>query len=349
MNNRIYDGVDYKGKKYQKVKPLDWQEKRYANKRFGKLLIECPVWVEGMVTSPDNTNAIWLTHCDCGNDYCISMQWIRKELKKGLTPDCGCGEREEWSKKYIGQTYNFLTILARDEEYKNKLKPSNANAYYKCQCKCGNIITARINSITSGEIKSCGCLKKLQDKINLIPSSMHNLKGQKFGYLTPIESFQKVSGGDYWWKCICDCGKIHEVRGYSLLNGDTTSCGCRTISKGEEQIQNILDANNITYCHDKEYFKDLLLPSNCIGRYDFILINANNEPYRIIEYDGKQHFQPIEYFGGDQGFIVRKQNDQIKNQYAFKHNIPIVRIPYTEKHITLELLFSDQYLIKEFN
>jgi hypothetical protein len=36
-------GIDYKGKKYKKVQPLDWQLKRYANKKFGKLLVECPV------------------------------------------------------------------------------------------------------------------------------------------------------------------------------------------------------------------------------------------------------------------------------------------------------------------
>ena len=26
-----------------------------------------------------------------------------------------------------------------------------------------------------------------------------------------------------------------------------------------------------------------------IGRYDFILINENDKPYRIIEFDGRQH------------------------------------------------------------
>ena len=46
MDNILYnDGIDYKGKAYQKVTPLEWQKKKYANQKFGKLLIECPVWV----------------------------------------------------------------------------------------------------------------------------------------------------------------------------------------------------------------------------------------------------------------------------------------------------------------
>ena len=35
-----------------------------------------------------------------------------------------------------------------------------------------------------------------------------------------------------------------------------------------------------------------------------------------------------------------------KNQYAFDHNIPLVRIPYKERdNITLDLLLGDKYLL----
>lgn len=340
-----YENIDYKGKKYHKVAPLDWQLKRYANKKFGKLLVECPVWVEGLVTRPDNTNAIWITHCDCGNDYCISMQWIRKELKKGIIPDCGCGEREEWSKKYIGKTYNYLTILERDEEYKKKINPVNTNAYYKCRCKCGKIISGRITAIVNGEIKSCGCLKEAQDKINLIPNKMIDLTGQRFGKLVTIYGFQKEQSGDYWWHCKCDCGNFVDVRGYSLTHGDTHSCGCLKQSYGEETIEAILKENNIIYIHDQALFKDLKLPSGGIGRYDFILLNEQYHPYRLIEFDGQQHYEVIDYFGGYEGLQKLQKNDETKNAYAKSHNLPLVRIPYTEKEITLETLLGDKYLI----
>ena len=42
--------------------------------------------------------------------------------------------------------------------------------------------------------------------------------------------------------------------------------------------------------------------------------------------------------------------DTIKNNYAFNHNIPLVRIPYTERdNITLEMIMGDKYLIKPSN
>ena len=300
-----------------------------------------------MVTAPDSTNAIWLTHCDCGNDYCISMQWIRKELKKGIIPDCGCGERAEWSKKYIGKTYNYLTILERDEEYKKKINPKNANAYYKCRCKCGNIISARITAIVNGEIKSCGCLKEQQDKINLTPNKMHDLTNQRFGKLVAINPFKKSDdpNGEYWWYCQCDCGNTKDVRSSSLVHGDTRSCGCITTSQFEQQIEQLLKDNNIKYLHDYALFKDLYLSSGGIGRYDFILLDKNSHPYRLIEYDGKQHQKSIAWFGGEEAFKRLQLNDQTKNEYAKAHNLPLVRIPYTVKTITLNMLLGNMYLI----
>lgn len=341
------DGIDYKGRKYQKAIPKEWQQKRYANKKFGKLLVECPVWVEGLVTPPESTAAIWLAHCDCGNDYCISMQWIRKELKKNLIPDCGCGAREEQDKKYIGKTYNYLTVIARDDEYKKQGHFSNTNTYYKCRCICGNIIHVRINILTHGDVKSCGCLKEQQNKINLIPNEMKDLTGQRFGHLVALSPFKNINDTkkEYWWHCLCDCGNYIDVRGISLTRGDTQSCGCIKISRGEEQIKQLLEANNIQYIHDTAYFKDLVLPSGFLGRYDFILFDNNDQPYRLIEYDGKQHYQPIKHFDGEEGFKVRQLNDNIKNEYAHMHNIPLVRIPYTITKITIEMLLGDKYLV----
>ena len=68
----------------------------------------------------------------------------------------------------------------------------------------------------------------------------------------------------------------------------------------------------------------------------------------LIEFDGIQHFQPIEYFGGITEFKERKQNDEIKNNYCKINNIPLIRIPYTAlKTLQLEdlLLETTQYLI----
>lgn len=57
-----------------------------------------------------------------------------------------------------------------------------------------------------------------------------NLIGEQFGRWTVIDSApDKVTASGYhniMWRCRCKCGTIKEVRGKSLLYGDSTSCGC---------------------------------------------------------------------------------------------------------------------------
>lgn len=66
-----------------------------------------------------------------------------------------------------GQKFNHLTAI--DFSHKNK----NRKTYWNFLCDCGNIKTLRTDSVKSGQIQSCGCLKKEQDKVNL------NRKGSK--------------------------------------------------------------------------------------------------------------------------------------------------------------------------
>lgn len=74
-----------------------------------------------------------------------------------------------------------------------------------------------------------------------------------------------------------------------LKNGDTLSCGCLRASFGERTIEKLLQTNNINY--KKEYiFPDLVSNNNIPLRFDFAILNNNNEIERLIEYDGEQHY-----------------------------------------------------------
>lgn len=45
-----------------------------------------------------------------------------------------------------------------------------------------------------------------------------------------------------------------------------------------------------------------------------------------IEYDGLQHYVPIEHYGGEEGFANRLRNDDIKIRYCKDNDIKLVRI-----------------------
>ena len=95
-------------------------------------------------------------------------------------------------------------------------------------------------------------------------------------------------------------------------------------SKGERKISKFLDQKNIEYVRQKKF-------DDCIGlRYklpfDFYL-----PKYRVaIEFDGKQHFEPIEHFGGLESYNRLKTNDKIKNDYCEDNFIELIRIRYDQ-------------------
>ena len=67
---------------------------------------------------------------------------------------------------------------------------------------------------------------------------------------------------------------------------------------------------------------------------------------KLIEFDGKQHFElgTRGWYSDETDFLKAKQRDIEKNQYALKHNIPLIRIPYWERdNITLEMLLGNKY------
>lgn len=48
---------------------------------------------------------------------------------------------------------------------------------WECECKCGNICIVSASSLLENEVRSCGCLKANQDKINLHPDYLSMFAG----------------------------------------------------------------------------------------------------------------------------------------------------------------------------
>ena len=47
-----------------------------------------------------------------------------------------------------------------------------------------------------------------------------------------------------------------------------------------------------------------------------------------IEFNGRQHYESIAYFGGDEHFQIQKKHDEIKRQYCQDNGIYLLVIPY---------------------
>lgn len=271
-------------------------------------------------------------------------------MRKGI--DC---KGNKWEERPLGRIkcdlsssrFTKLTILF-PVYVQNR---NNHQVYWLCKCDCGNEIVCRSDCLKDLKIQSCGCMviegiyKKSQAIIN-------ETIGQRFGKLVVEEfaGYKMKSDGvnQAMFRCKCDCGNDNFiVSGNSLRCGLTLSCGCLIRSIGEENIERILTENKIHF-KDEYVFSDLYSIRCGHPRYDFAILNINNIPVRLIEFDGDQHDHAVEYFGGEEKFKIQQENDKIKNQYALSHNIPLVRIPYTLMDtMTLEDLMGDKYLITE--
>lgn len=150
------------------------------------------------------------------------------------------------------------------------------------------------------------------------------------------------------WKCKCDCGNITYVDGTMLRSGNTKSCGCHKCHSSYEAnaIEKWLKEQNISY--KKEYtFNDLRGNSGLPLRFDFAIFDNNNLLF-CIEYNGRQHYEPIEYFGGKEKFLIQQKYDKQKIEYCSKNNIQLIILPYTNSHeCNIETILHQYNISKE--
>lgn len=60
----------------------------------------------------------------------------------------------------------------------------------------------------------------------MIPQNIEDLTLRRFGRLVVMEYAGKNGRGKHQWRCKCDCKNYAVVDGYSLISGNTMSCGC---------------------------------------------------------------------------------------------------------------------------
>lgn len=106
-------------------------------------------------------------------------------------------------------------------------------------------------------------------------------------------------------------------------NVHTTNHGCPICndSRGENYIRNYLDKNSIKYEPQKK-FEDL--KDKTYLSYDFYLPDYK----MLIEYQGIQHYEATEYFGGEEQFKIQLKHDFLKYQYAEDNGYKLLEIPY---------------------
>lgn len=273
-----------------------------------------------------SSSAFWICRCSCGTIKTNSGAVLRQ----GKSQSCGCKTKElqlnSLSEDLTGKRFGNVEVLARAPRPTNLV---SAGAYFKCRCDCRTTFVTMGKGLRDGSTTSCGCHF----------SQIKDLTNNRFERLYVLSLDTSEHKGGPRWLCRCDCGNIVSVNGTSLKNGNSKSCGCLN-SIGESKIQAILEQNDINY-RQQYSFQDLKSEKGWPLRFDFAILNNNEEVQSLIEFQGEQHYPETNSLFFDQNVL---KTDIQKVEYCQKHGYPLYCIPYIERDsLSLGVLFNEKY------
>lgn len=275
----------------------------------------------------------------CGETYLRNFD----NLKQRKSPLCSLCGRRNGSKK-LAYTYDDVKSFVENNECKLVSREyKNVDTHLLFICKCGNTFETTFYKFNKRTKRQCNeCTNKRLSISNATPDEDIKNYIEKFDY-TFIKSV--LPGSDQ--KIFIQCEEGHEpywTRFISFKNGKRCPHCYRSL--GEEMISKELDKLGIKYLQEHT-FENLTGIGGKPLRYDFAILNKNNIEC-LVEYDGIQHFEPVEHFGGEDYFRIVQKHDSIKNNYAKENQIPIYRIPYTKRNniqMIVTNIIEDKYKI----
>lgn len=209
--------------------------------------------------------------CSCGNTRSAGY----KDLKKGKLKSCGCLVKK--SEVLPGDIYNYWTIIEEVSPYKN----SNNNYMRKfyCKCVCGKEKELTLNSMSTGNSKSCGCMteyksgyKLVDESSEILPLDINKVNKRNLGNWKIIKELSKWRNEDFSIERLlqiqCSCG----VTVNRKLSGIGQSKSCRKCS---DSIRKALIPE-----------KDRALRTRLRGRFGNMIARCHNENNKNYKFYG---------------------------------------------------------------
>jgi len=333
-NKYDYSLVEYKNNK-TKIKVIckehgifETRPDQHINRKSG-----CPKCANNILYSTDDfIEKANLIH---NNKYDYSIvDYKNAHIKiKIICPEHGIFEQKP-SSHLLGDgcskcsnKYNYTTeeFIEKANKIHNKKYDYSLTKYTKSQNKIKIICEKHgiFEQKASSHLQGFKCPKCYNDKKTYTTNifiKLSNIKHNNFydySLVNYIHSSKKV-------KIICPKHGEFEQNAGAHIKG--AGCPLCNSSKGEKQIRIFLENNNFIFNY-QQIFKncknDRYLP------FDFYLPDYNV----CIEFDGLQHFKPIEYFGGKKYLQVIKYHDKIKTDFCMDNDIKLIRIKYNENII----------------
>lgn len=156
--------------------------------------------------------------------------------------------------------------------------------------------------------------------------------GKKLNTDDIIESFKTAHGDKYDYSLVVYkgattpvtiiCNKHGEFKQAPIQHKNGKGCIKCKESKGETAVRTFLEKKQIKYIQE---YRDKDIYTSNYNRFDFYLPEFNI----YVEFQGIQHYKPIDIFGGEESYTKQMYSD-LSKMYSvyFSHNAELISIPF---------------------
>lgn len=283
----------------------------------------------------NNKTKLKVIHNKCGHEYEVAP---RDFLSGRRCPNCRYNkmrktirnlQEKRFLEEFTEQSQGEYILLSKYKQMKEKVKVKHV--------KCGLVYeVAPIKFLNGNRCPIC-VFKELGEKYRITQEEFEKrvkelsndeiiVLGEYQNNRTKVKFKHKVCGTE--WETVPDV----------IFRG--SGCPICKASIGEKEISRFLRKKKIPYISQyriDECRNEFPLP------FDFAVFDKNDNLLFLIEYDGIQHYEPIEFFGGEVALKRTQKNDAIKRNYCKRNGIPLITIPYYDEIEKYKAIILETY------
>ena len=298
---------------------IDLSNVKYKNDKT-KVLLKCNKCGNVYMNKPHN-----LLNGFCGCEFC-NIQNQKERIRRVFNERAKLRHPEyEFDINTYIDEYNEMTFLCKKHGYFTCLP----KAFLKNETPC----------------KECRKEKRVETARKIIVEKIERAKvihNNKYTYEIPNELKTTKT------KILITC-PIHGVFKQSVEKHVERMHGCPLCGKTNQEKEKFL------YFFLKKHFKDIEIVysyrnKELLGKQEYDIYFPK---FRIaIEYQGIQHFEPVDFFGGDVGFIKTKERDIKKLETSQKNGIKLLYFSYETKYdkfLENKIYHTNEDIVKKIN
>lgn len=257
-----------------------------------------------------------------------SMEKV-KEFRSGVSDDDSGLQHIYLTQVVLNYQKQLLAFKCSSEKHLNEVV-NFTEKYFDCKVfvSRGDCISVSTNVIVDSDAKSRAAFNKMHTEMchdNIIAADSIYQSG-----------VLKAHGSHFTTRVLSE-QELLFVDDTKYLDNNRKPKAKR--SNGEAAVYEYLVERDIKFEEQYRF-------AGCVHKkplpFDFYLLDYNV----CIEYDGIQHSEPVEYFGGKDAFEAQKIKDCIKNDYCNNNDIGLLRIPHTVTGSANIKTVLDDYLRK---